>query len=99
MPAYVIVNVDVHDAEGYREYVALAPAEVARYGGRYLVRGGPTEVLEGGYEPKRVVLLEFPSFERAQAWHASAEYDPVKDIRLRCAETDMILVEGLEEPL
>lgn len=99
MPAYVIVNVDVHDAEGYREYVALAPAEVARYGGQYLARGGRTEVLEGTYEPKRVVVLEFPSFERASAWHASSEYGPVKDIRIRCADTDMVLVEGLDEPL
>lgn len=95
MPAYVIVQVDVHDAGTYERYKALAPASIAAHGGRYLVRGGRTEQLEGAWHPARLVVLEFPDAERARQWWASEEYTPAKAIRQGCASTEMLLVEGL----
>jgi uncharacterized protein (DUF1330 family) len=64
MPAYVIVQVDIHDAAIYERYKALAPASIAQYGGRYVARGGRTEALEGEWDPCRVVILEFDSIDR-----------------------------------
>jgi uncharacterized protein (DUF1330 family) len=95
MPAYVVVNVEVHDPKRYEEYKALAPASIAAHGGRYLARGGEAEVLEGAYQPRRFVILEFPSVERARTWWACAEYGRAKALRQAAATTDMILVEGL----
>jgi uncharacterized protein (DUF1330 family) len=97
VPAYVIANVDVRDPEGYREYVERVPEIVERFGGRYLARGGRAEALEGGFEPKRLVILEFPSYEQAKAWHEAAEYAPIREIRTRFSKGDLVLVEGLEE--
>jgi len=95
MPAYVVVQIAVQDAETYERYKALAPPSIAAYGGRYLVRGGATEVLEGSWRPPRFVILEFPSAERARAWWGSPEYAPAKALRQSCARTEMLLVEGL----
>jgi uncharacterized protein (DUF1330 family) len=95
MPAYVVVNVEVHDKTRYEEYKALAPASIAAHGGRYLARGGPAEVLEGEYQPRRFVILEFPTAERARTWWACEEYARAKALRQASATTDMILVEGL----
>jgi uncharacterized protein (DUF1330 family) len=95
MSAYVVVNVEVEDPVPYEEYKTLAPPSIAAYGGRYIARGGRTEVLEGGYAPRRLVILEFPSLERARAWWASAEYARAKALRQSCSRADMILVEGL----
>ena len=95
MKAYVIVNVDVHDRDRYPEYVKLAPISIQEHGGRYIARGGRTEKLEGtAWEPKRVVLLEFPSYEQAKAWWSSQTYAEPKALRQACARTEMILVEG-----
>ncbi len=74
MAGYVIADVDVHDPEGYKEYTALVPATLEPFGGRFAVRGGAYEVLEGSWRPRRLVVLEFPSVERARAWYESAEY-------------------------
>ena len=95
MPAYLVVDVQVHDPARYEEYKGLAPASIARYGGRYVVRGGSTETLEGDWRPGRLVLLEFPDLEMARAWWASEEYAPAKAIRQATAHTRMVLVEGL----
>jgi uncharacterized protein (DUF1330 family) len=95
MPAYVVVEVTVKDAETYERYKQLAPSSIGLYGGRYVVRGGATEVLEGTWSPARLVLLEFPSVERARAWWNSPEYAPAKALRQASASTDMVLVEGL----
>jgi uncharacterized protein (DUF1330 family) len=95
VPAYVVVSVDVHDPDRYAEYVARAPESVARYGGRYVARGGRTEVLEGDWDPKRFVVLEFPSFEDAQAWWHSQEYADAKALRHATATSRMILVDGV----
>jgi uncharacterized protein (DUF1330 family) len=94
VPAYVVVQITIQDPARYEEYKALAPASIATYGGRYLVRGGASEVLEGSWHPKRLVVLEFPTVERARAWWNSPEYAPAKAVRQRCAQTEMLLIEG-----
>ena len=98
MPAYVIVDIEVHDAVAYEEYKPLAHAAIVQYGGRYLARGGATEQLEGTRTPHRVVILEFASAEQARAWWNAPEYAEAKALRHRIATTEMLLVEGLEAP-
>ena len=98
MPAYIVVQIDVQDQQLYDQYKALAPDSIAKYGGRYLVRGGAAEILEGSWMPKRFVLLEFPNAERARAWWSSPEYAPGKAMRQKSAHTEMLLVEGLVGP-
>jgi uncharacterized protein (DUF1330 family) len=95
MPAYVIVNVTVHDPARYEEYKRLATPTVSAYGGRYVARGGPVEVREGGWSPARLVVLEFPSVERARSWWESPEYAPAKAVRQSCADTELVITEGL----
>ncbi len=94
MAGYVIANVDVKDAAAYEEYRKLVPATIQKYGGKYLVRGGPHEVLEDGWTPSRVVVLEFSSVERAKRWYFSDEYRPAKAIRQRTAVSSVVIVEG-----
>ena len=95
MPAYVIVDIDVHDLIIYEEYKRLAPASIAQYGGKYLARGGATEVLEGSWTPKRFVILQFESVARAKEWWNSPEYALAKSLRQQSATTHMIVTEGL----
>lgn len=95
MTAFVIVDIEVTDPEGYDEYKKLAAPTVAAYGGLYIARGGKTETLEGGWHPNRLVILQFENMERAKAWWNSAEYELVKGIRYRTANSRMIVVEGL----
>ena len=95
MAAYFIVDVDVKNAEAYASYKHSATASIAQYGGRYLVRGGPHEVLEGEWHPTRLVVLEFPSVDAAKRWYTSPEYADVKPIRLEHAVSDMVLVDGV----
>ena len=95
MAAYVIVEIEVRDPVGYEEYRKLAGAAVAAQGGKFLVRGGKTEALEGDWQPERVVVLEFPSVERAREWWVSKDYATARVIRERTARTRMILVEGV----
>lgn len=96
MTAYVAVQIDVQDQATYERYKSLAPASIAAFGGRYLVRGGATELLEGGWTPSRFVILEFPTVERARGWWGSAEYAPAKALRQASAGTEMILIEGVQ---
>ena len=96
MRAFVIVEISIHDPELYEEYKKLTPASVTAYDGKFIVRGGKTETLEGNWQPGRFVVLQFPSVERAKEWWASEEYAPAKAIRQANAETKMILVEGLD---
>ena len=96
MAAYIVVQIRVHDPARYEGYKRDAERTLAAFGGRYVVRGAPCETLEGAWLPTRFVVLEFPDKERARAWWASAEYAPAKDIRHATAETDMILVGGVE---
>jgi uncharacterized protein (DUF1330 family) len=95
MSAYVIVDIEVTDAARYGDYKLLVPPTIAAYAGRYLARGGKAEVLEGTREPHRVVVLEFPTAEKAKEWLNSPEYSPLKVIRHRSAKTNMILVDGV----
>jgi uncharacterized protein (DUF1330 family) len=94
MPAYVMVDVEIENPVRYEDYKALTPASIAAYGGRFLVRGGETRVLEGDWQPGRIVLLEFPTLERALEWWNSDEYAPAKAIRQRTSRTRMIVVDG-----
>ena len=94
MAAYVIVEVNVTDAKLYDEYKKLVPATVEKYGGRFAVRGGMVETKEGGWNPARVVVLEFPSMDKARAWYHSPEYAPALAMRLKAANAKLILVEG-----
>ena len=95
MPAFVIADIEVTDPQLYEQYRRLAASSIEHYGGRLLVRAGARcEVLEGSFHPKRLVLLEFTSMERAKQWYDSEEYGAAKAIRHRSAKTDAILVEG-----
>ncbi|HET6226020.1 MAG TPA: DUF1330 domain-containing protein [Bacteroidia bacterium] len=94
MPAYVIVEVSIHDQQDYEEYKKLTPATVAAYDGKFVVRGGQAETLEGGWQPERIVVLEFPTVDRAKEWWGSETYSKAKAIRQRAAKTKMIVVPG-----
>lgn len=96
MPAYVVVHVDVQDPARYEDYKAAAPESIRKYGGRYLTRGGAVEVLEGNFTPKRLVILEFPSMERAKEWWSSPEYAGPRSLRHATANSHMVLMEGLD---
>jgi len=95
MPAYLIANVNVQDAATFEEYRKQVPATIARHGGRYLVRGGRVEKLEGSWHPTRLVVLEFPSMKQARRWYDSEDYLGPKAIRMKCTVTDAIFVEGV----
>jgi uncharacterized protein (DUF1330 family) len=95
MPAYVVLDIEVTDAEAFAKYKELGPPAVAAYGGRYLARGGMVETLEGSWTPSRLVILEFPTVESGRAWWASAEYGPAKALRQACARTELLLIEGV----
>ena len=96
MSAYVIVEVTIDDPVEYEEYKKLTPAAVTAFDGRFIVRGGETDTLEGDWNPERIVVLEFPSVERAKEWWASEEYSKAKVIRQRSAFTKMLVVEGVD---
>ena len=95
MPAYFIVDIDVTDPTAFEEYQKAVPATVEKYGGKFLVRGGRMEVVEGSWRPKRVVVTEFPSLEQAKRWYDSEEYRALKALRLRTSRGNVILVEGV----
>jgi uncharacterized protein (DUF1330 family) len=94
--AYVIVDIDIHDPAGYEKYKQQAFDTVEAYGGRYLARGGKTEVFEGAWVPNRLVILEFESIARARAWLNSPEYTPIKVLRQQTAKSNMVVVEGMK---
>ena len=94
MSAYVIVNIDVRDAEAYEEYKAKVPALIRKHGGEYVIRGGKFVVLEGDWKPSRLVLLRFPDMAAAQAMFDDPEYQPLKALRQRAAKTDLVAVEA-----
>jgi uncharacterized protein (DUF1330 family) len=95
MAAYFIVDIDIRDGAGIEEYRKGVPATLAKYGGRFLVRGGTFEKLEGSWQPKRLVVLEFPSVEQAKRWYDSPEYRDLKVMRQKAAATNLVLVEGV----
>ena len=95
MPAYVIADVEVTDPDLFTEYRGLVEPIVKAFGGRYLARGGNSRLVEGERSPNRSVIIEFDSMEQAIAWHDSEEYAPVKDMRLRSANTHLVIVDGV----
>ena len=92
MTAYVILDIEVLDADGYAKYKELAPASIALYGGKYIARGGKTETLEGDWQPNRLVMLEFPALEQAKAWLNSPEYAPARALRHQYAHTQTVVI-------
>jgi len=94
MSAYVIVNIDVKDAEAYEEYKAKVPDLIRKHGGEYVIRGGKFVVMEGDWQPSRLVLLRFPDMAAAQAMFDDPEYQPLKELRQRAAKTNLIAVEA-----
>jgi len=95
MSAYIIVSVEVHDPIRYEEYRKSVLPTIEAYGGRFLVRGGKMQVLEGSWPQRRIVIVEFPSVEKARAWWHSPEYAAPKALRQATSHTEMILVEGV----
>ena len=96
MPAYIVVETDIHDPEQYELYKQATPGAVAACGGRFIVRGGEFAVLEGDWQPKRLVLLEFPDLEAAKRFYESPEYQDAKRLREGAARLNMIAVQGLD---
>jgi uncharacterized protein (DUF1330 family) len=95
MPAYVIVDLTVTDLPTMEEYRKRVPATLAAYGGRFLVRGGAHQTVEGDWKPNRLVILEFPSMEQAKRWYHSEEYREPLAMRLRAGHANMVMVEGV----
>jgi uncharacterized protein (DUF1330 family) len=95
VPAYIIVETDIHDPEQYELYKQASPSAVATGGGRFIARGGELAVLEGDWRPKRLVLLEFPDLEAAKQFYGSPEYQEAKRLREGAAGFNMVAVEGL----
>lgn len=95
MSAFVIVDIDIHDPETYEEYKKAVSPTIAAHGGTYVARGGRTEVLEGDWTPKRLVILEFPTMEAARGWWASDDYAPAKALRHKSARANMVIAETL----
>jgi uncharacterized protein (DUF1330 family) len=95
MAAYVIANVEVTDPQAYEEYRRQVPAIIAKYGGRYLARGGEAQVLEGDTAAHRMVILEFPDMKALKAFHGSPEYKPLIALRQRASNSSLLAVEGV----
>jgi uncharacterized protein (DUF1330 family) len=96
MAAYVIVETDITDPEQYEQYKAASPAAITAGGGRFLVRGGELAVLEGDWQPSRLVMLEFEDLEAAKRWYESEIYQEAKQLRAGAARFRMIAVEGVD---
>lgn len=95
MTAYVVLDIDVHDPVRYEEYKQLAAPAVDLYGGKYIVRGGTIETLEGDWSPTRVVILQFENSEQAKQWLNSEEYRQARAIRHQTATSQVIVVDGI----
>lgn len=95
MPAYVVATLEVTDPEGLAPYGAAVPAVVEEYGGRYLARGGATELFEGDAPTDRVVIIEFPSVEAARRWYLSPEYSQIRPIREKSARGSLLITDGV----
>ena len=95
MAAYALLNIEITDSAGFAEYRKLAPASIAAFGGRFLARGGATEVIEGEWQPHRLVILEFPDVATIKAWYHSPEYRRLAELRQRTATSDFVIIEGI----
>jgi uncharacterized protein (DUF1330 family) len=99
MAAYVISDLKIRDAAAIETYRTRAAASIARHGGRYLARSGPLEVLEGGWAPSAIIIVEFPDMARARAWYHSADYAAALEVRDQALSRNLILVEGVAAPI
>jgi uncharacterized protein (DUF1330 family) len=97
VPVYLISDVTVRDADAFQTYRTRAADAIAKYGGRYLARGGDVEQLEGDWRPRAIVIVEFPSAERAHAWYRSPEYAAALEVRDAALSRNLILVDGIAE--
>lgn len=95
MSAYIISDVTAKDADAFQTYRSRAAASIARYGGRYLVRGGPIEQLEGNWAPRAIIVVEFPDIERARTWYRSPEYAFALEVRDRALSRNLIPLDGI----
>jgi uncharacterized protein (DUF1330 family) len=95
MSAYLIANVEVKDAQKFKEYLKATPDIIKQYGGRFLVRGGEFEICEGNWNPGRLVLVEFESMQKAKQFYNSPEYRAIINLRQSAAYTEWVFVEGL----
>ena len=95
MAVYVIADIEVLDAARFEEYRQKVPATIAAHGGRYLARGGATEVLEGSWSPRRTVVLEFPDMDRFQTWWNSPAYAPLRALRQQATNSNLVVTQGL----
>jgi uncharacterized protein (DUF1330 family) len=95
MAGYIVADVEITDSNEYQKYAQQTAATVERYGGKFLVRGGQPETLEGDWKAKRIVIIEFPSVEQAKTWYDSPEYSAIKGIRHRSAVSSILIVSGV----
>ena len=95
MSAYMIVQVEVTDPDGFAEYREKVGPQIANHGGKYLVRGAEVENLEGDWNPGRLVVFEFPSIDDIRRWYEADEYQPLLALRERTANTTLSIVEGV----
>ena len=95
MAVYVIADIEILDSASFEEYRRQVPATITAHGGRYLARGGATEVLEGAWSPKRCIILEFPDMDRFRAWWSSPDYMALRAIRERTTKSNVIITQGL----
>lgn len=96
MAAYIIVRAEIKNADEYDEYLKVAPGIIKSYGGKAIVRGGKTETLEGLPENRRIVVLEFPTIEKAKEFYYSSKYQEAKKLREDAAIGELIIVEGVD---
>lgn len=94
MPVYMVIEIEVHDPQTYAEYMDRVPETVAKYGGRYVVRGGQVIPLTGDWTPQRIIIVEFPTFEQMWTWNSSPEYQELAPLRIRSTTTRAIALEG-----
>ncbi|UCE99286.1 MAG: DUF1330 domain-containing protein [Planctomycetota bacterium] len=99
MAAYLIANVEINDAEKIKEYMKATPAIIKQFGGKFLVRGGDFEICEGSWNPKRLVLVEFESMQKAKQFYNSPEYKAIIDLRQSSAYTEWIFVDGISKEI
>ncbi|HXF78628.1 MAG TPA: DUF1330 domain-containing protein [Usitatibacter sp.] len=95
MPAYILAEIEVTNPEGYKAYTAMVPATIEKYGGRFLVRGGNNQPLEGDWPPRRRVIIEFPSFEQARKWFDSPDYEKPRALRKANSNGRLLLLDGV----
>ena len=97
MAGYVIARIDIVNPEIYQQYIARTPKSIADHGGRFIVRGGHYETMEGDDDQRRLVVIEFPSFDDAKRWYDSPEYQEIKKLRLASAKSELLIARGADE--